>query len=89
VRQFFTDNALYWLMEYRVDGLRLDAVQMIFRPTVFNGQVPALDVTGFSQTAMNPRDNLLPRCERTASRFCDRQYELRNYSPLCGGMTRV
>ncbi|GBQ62379.1 malto-oligosyltrehalose trehalohydrolase [Ameyamaea chiangmaiensis NBRC 103196] len=29
VRQFFTDNALYWLMEYRIDGLRLDAVQAI------------------------------------------------------------
>jgi isoamylase len=29
VRQFFTENALYWLMEYRVDGLRLDAVHAI------------------------------------------------------------
>ncbi|MGB9367883.1 MAG: malto-oligosyltrehalose trehalohydrolase [Xanthobacteraceae bacterium] len=26
VRQFFTENALYWLMEYRFDGLRFDAV---------------------------------------------------------------
>jgi malto-oligosyltrehalose trehalohydrolase len=29
VRSFFTDNALYWLMEYRFDGLRLDAVHAI------------------------------------------------------------
>jgi maltooligosyltrehalose trehalohydrolase len=29
VRAFFTQNALYWLMEYRIDGLRLDAVQAI------------------------------------------------------------
>jgi malto-oligosyltrehalose trehalohydrolase len=29
VRRFFTDNALYWLMEYRFDGLRLDAVHAI------------------------------------------------------------
>src|SRR4051794_7678778 len=29
VRQFFTENALYWLMEYRFDGLRLDAVHAI------------------------------------------------------------
>jgi malto-oligosyltrehalose trehalohydrolase len=29
VRRFFTENALYWLMEYRFDGLRLDAVQAI------------------------------------------------------------
>jgi maltooligosyltrehalose trehalohydrolase len=30
VRRFFVDNALYWLTEYHVDGLRLDAVHGIF-----------------------------------------------------------
>lgn len=29
VRQFFAENALYWLREYRFDGLRLDAVHAI------------------------------------------------------------
>ncbi|WP_133646676.1 malto-oligosyltrehalose trehalohydrolase [Paraburkholderia flava] len=29
VREFFTDNAIYWLNEYRFDGLRLDAVHAI------------------------------------------------------------
>lgn len=29
VRRFFIDNALYWLTEYHVDGLRLDAVHAI------------------------------------------------------------
>jgi malto-oligosyltrehalose trehalohydrolase len=29
VRRFFTDNMLYWLIEYRFDGLRLDAVHAI------------------------------------------------------------
>jgi maltooligosyltrehalose trehalohydrolase len=29
VRQFFIDNALYWLGEYHFDGLRLDAVHAI------------------------------------------------------------
>lgn len=29
VRDFFTENALYWLDEYRFDGLRLDAVHAI------------------------------------------------------------
>ena len=29
VRDFFRNNALYWLMEYRVDGLRLDATHSI------------------------------------------------------------
>jgi malto-oligosyltrehalose trehalohydrolase len=32
VRQFFTENALYWLMEYRFDGLRFDAVHAIPEP---------------------------------------------------------
>jgi malto-oligosyltrehalose trehalohydrolase len=29
VRDFFVENALYWLREYRLDGLRLDAVHAI------------------------------------------------------------
>jgi malto-oligosyltrehalose trehalohydrolase len=29
VRDFFIDNALYWLREFRLDGLRLDAVHAI------------------------------------------------------------
>ncbi|UYN95543.1 MAG: malto-oligosyltrehalose trehalohydrolase [Enhydrobacter sp.] len=29
VRRFFVENALYWLMEYRFDGLRFDAVHAI------------------------------------------------------------
>ena len=29
VRRYFTENALYWLQEYRFDGLRLDAVHAI------------------------------------------------------------
>jgi len=30
VRRFVLDNALYWLDEYRLDGLRLDAVHALF-----------------------------------------------------------
>lgn len=30
VRRFFIDNALYWLTEFHLDGLRLDAVHAIF-----------------------------------------------------------
>lgn len=29
VREFFIENALYWLEEYRLDGLRLDAIDQI------------------------------------------------------------
>jgi maltooligosyltrehalose trehalohydrolase len=32
VRRFFTANVLYWLMEYRFDGLRFDAVHAITEP---------------------------------------------------------
>jgi maltooligosyltrehalose trehalohydrolase len=32
VREFFIENALMWLMEYRFDGLRLDAVHAIRDP---------------------------------------------------------
>ena len=32
VRDFFIDNALMWLLEYRFDGLRLDAVHAIGEP---------------------------------------------------------
>jgi maltooligosyltrehalose trehalohydrolase len=32
VRRFFTENALYWLIEYRFDGLRFDAVHAITEP---------------------------------------------------------
>lgn len=30
VRRYFIDNALHWITEYHIDGLRLDAVQAIF-----------------------------------------------------------
>lgn len=30
VRRYFIDNALYWLSEYHLDGLRLDAVHAIY-----------------------------------------------------------
>ena len=33
VRDFFIDNALYWLEEYRFDGLRLDAINEIRDPS--------------------------------------------------------
>ncbi len=32
VQRYFAENALYWLMEYRFDGLRFDAAQAIAAP---------------------------------------------------------
>nr|WP_314360439.1 malto-oligosyltrehalose trehalohydrolase [uncultured Achromobacter sp.] len=48
VRRYFEENALYWLTEYRFDGLRLDAVHAIPDPEwlvelaqFVRGQIPA------------------------------------------------
>jgi maltooligosyltrehalose trehalohydrolase len=38
VRAFAIENAVYWLRDYRFDGLRLDAVNNIFEP----GEIPLL-----------------------------------------------
>ncbi len=37
VRQYFEQNALYWLQEYRFDGLRFDAVHAISEPEFLDG----------------------------------------------------
>jgi maltooligosyltrehalose trehalohydrolase len=37
VQQYFEQNALYWLMEYRFDGLRFDAVHAIGNPAFVDG----------------------------------------------------
>ena len=37
VRSYFEQNALYWLMEYRFDGLRFDAVHAINDPEFLDG----------------------------------------------------
>jgi maltooligosyltrehalose trehalohydrolase len=37
VQQYFEQNALYWLMEYRFDGLRFDAVHAIGDPAFLDG----------------------------------------------------
>ncbi len=44
VRRFFIQNAIYWLMEYRFDGLRLDAVHAIDDPEFL--EALAADVRG-------------------------------------------
>lgn len=41
VRRYFQENALYWLQEYRIDGLRLDAVHAI----ADHGWLPELAAT--------------------------------------------
>lgn len=48
VRQFFIHNALYWLEEYQLDGLRLDAVHAIYddsRPDILDEMADAVEAT--------------------------------------------
>jgi malto-oligosyltrehalose trehalohydrolase len=45
VRQFFTENALCWLMEYRFDGLRFDAVHAITDPDWLDEMAVAVHAT--------------------------------------------
>jgi maltooligosyltrehalose trehalohydrolase len=45
VRRFFTENALYWLMEYRFDGLRFDAVHAIGAPDWLDEMAAEVRVT--------------------------------------------
>ncbi len=49
VRRFYTENALYWLEEFRFDGLRFDAVHAITHPDW-------LDETAEEIRAALPRD---------------------------------
>lgn len=48
VRQYFAENALYWIREFRFDGLRLDAVHAIHDPTWLD------DMARFVRTNVEP-----------------------------------
>ena len=68
VRQFFCDNALMWLRDYRVDGLRLDAVHAIFDASAIHfleelgAQVHQLEAETGRQLAVIAESDLnLPR----------------------------
>jgi maltooligosyltrehalose trehalohydrolase len=66
VRRFFIENALYWLMEYRFDGLRFDAVHAI-------GEPDWLDEMAYSvRTTVEPGRHIhlvLENDDNTASTF--------------------
>lgn len=42
VRGYFIENALFWLMEYRFDGLRFDAVHAILQPAFLDDMAAAI-----------------------------------------------
>jgi malto-oligosyltrehalose trehalohydrolase len=80
VRRFFVDNALYWLLEYRFDGLRFDAVQAITddSPTHFLDQLaaeiraeiePGREVHLIVENDFNQAHRLARTPDRRATRF--------------------
>ena len=65
VREFFLANAGYWIDEYHLDGLRLDATQQIFDASDDN--IMAAIVRRVREAAGEPHD-LYRRRERAAAR---------------------
>ena len=68
VRAFFTQNALYWLEEYRFDGLRLDAVHAIPEPDW-------LDEMAAEVRALRPRAHLVLEHDGNVAAHLSRQFD--------------
>ena len=60
MRDFFEDNALFWLNEYRFDGLRFDAVHAI-------AEADWLDVLAAAHRAARSRIATSTWCWRTSA----------------------
>jgi 1,4-alpha-glucan branching enzyme len=72
VREFFIGNALYWLGEFRFDGLRLDAVHAITDPSTSHVLVE-LGRRAREQAAKSGRRiHLVLENERNQARFLSR-----------------
>jgi len=56
VREFFVANAAYWVDEFHIDGLRLDATQQIFDASPVNVQV---EITRAVRDAARGRETLV------------------------------
>ena len=56
VREFFTENAAYWIDEFHFDGLRLDATQSIFDDSPVH---VVQDIASSARAAASGRDILL------------------------------
>ncbi|HEY4135119.1 MAG TPA: malto-oligosyltrehalose trehalohydrolase [Alphaproteobacteria bacterium] len=78
VSRFFTDNALYWLNEYRFDGLRFDAVHAI-HPTSWLSTLAATVRAGVEpgrhvHLVLENEDNLARLLKGPADRSFDAQW---------------
>ncbi len=81
VRDFFIQNALYWLNEYRFDGLRLDAVHAILDESsthVVDELAAAMDAgpgrERYIHLILENHDNQAARLQRTGSRVSKAQW---------------
>jgi malto-oligosyltrehalose trehalohydrolase len=76
VRDFFIQNALYWLTEYNLDGLRLDAVHAIAdgsKPDILNELAEAVRNTA----AHNRHVHLVLENDRNQARYLQRTPDCR------------
>ena len=83
VREFFLANAGYWIDEYHLDGLRLDATQQIFDASDDN--IMAAIVRRVHEAARRAQ-NLYRRRERAAGTpcWCGRRSAADTVSTRCG-----
>ncbi|MEX1034027.1 MAG: malto-oligosyltrehalose trehalohydrolase [Cellvibrionaceae bacterium] len=71
VRNFFTHNALYWLLEYRFDGLRFDAVHAISEKDWLDEMAERVRLT----TEANRRVHLVLENERNRSAHLENDFD--------------
>ncbi|MFL5304161.1 MAG: malto-oligosyltrehalose trehalohydrolase [Polyangia bacterium] len=84
VRRFFIDNALHWLTEYHVDGLRLDAVHGIYDfgarhvlrelADAFHGEAAALGRKGWLVAESDLNDTRVIRAAEAGGHGIDAQW---------------
>jgi maltooligosyltrehalose trehalohydrolase len=69
VRHYFIENALYWITEYHIDSLRLDAIHAIVDPSARPFLEELGDAVHERAKELNRKVYLIPESDRNDSRF--------------------
>ncbi len=69
VRRFFIDNALYWIAEFHVDGLRLDAVHAILDHSPYTFLEQLAEEVHAASKSMNRKMFLIPESAANDARL--------------------